>query len=277
MLRALPIAEIFKMIGVFDSGIGGLTVVRTMMELLPEYDIIYLGDTARTPYGSKSADTVIKYSLNNTNFLMRQGAQLIVIACNTASSFAFDAVRAQYAQLSVPVFEVIGPGAGLAVERSKTMRIGVIGTNGTISSGVYQKKIRFHQSDARVFMTACPLLVPLVEEGWLNRPETAMIVRKYLRPLKDKQIDTLILGCTHYPVLRHVIQRKIGTRVALVDSAEAIALQVRAYLDTDDGRSIARSQTKGSCRIYVTDTAEQFQKTARLIIKLPVDMRHADL
>ena len=265
------------MIGVFDSGIGGLTVVRAMMDLLPEYDITYLGDTARTPYGSKSADTVIKYSLNNTNFLIRQGAQLIVIACNTASSFAYEAIRSQYQPHHVPVFEVTGPGAELAVERSKKMRIGVIGTSGTISSGVYQKKIQSYQSNAQVFMAACPLLVPLVEEGRLNRPETAMIVRKYLRPLKDKQIDTLILGCTHYPVLQQVIQKKIGNRVALVDSAEAIAMQVRAYLDADNDRTITRSRTRGNCRIFVTDTAEQFQKTARLIIKTPVHIRHADL
>jgi glutamate racemase len=265
------------MIGVFDSGIGGLTVVRAMMDLLPEYDITYLGDTARTPYGSKSAETIIKYSLNNTNFLLRRGAQLIVIACNTASSYAYEAVRARYAQKGLPVFEVIGPGAGLAVQRSRKMRIGVIGTSGTVGSGVYRKKIQAIRPEARVFMTPCPLLVPLVEEGWLTRPETAMIVRKYLRPLKNKQIDTLILGCTHYPVLSRVIQKKIGVRVALVDSAEAIALQVREYLDSEQGRVISRSGLTRNCRIFVTDTAEQFQRTARLIIKKPIDIEHADL
>lgn len=267
------------MIGVFDSGIGGLTVVRAMMDLLPEYDITYLGDTARTPYGSKSAETIIKYSLNNTNFLIRRGAQLVVIACNTASSYAYDAVRAQYAREGegLPVFEVIGPGAGLAVQRSRKLRIGVIGTSGTISSGVYREKIQAIRPEAQVFMTSCPLLVPLVEEGWLQRPETAMIVRKYLRPLKDRQIDTLILGCTHYPVLRRVIQKKIGASVVLVDSAEATALQLRAYLDSEKGRIVSRSYSTGCCRIFVTDAAEQFQRTARLIIKKPLDIELADL
>jgi glutamate racemase len=265
------------MIGVFDSGIGGLTVVRALMNLLPGYDIIYLGDTARTPYGSKSAETIVKYSLNNTNFLVGKGAQLIVIACNTASSYAFEAVKEQYASDGLPVFEVIDPGAGAAVRQSKKLRIGVIGTSGTISSGVYRRRIQAQQPEAQVFMTACPLLVPLVEEGWLKRPETAMIVRKYLRPLKDKQIDTLILGCTHYPVLRHVIQKKIGARVALVDSAEAVALQVRAFLDSVRGDAVARSSSKGRCRIFVTDTAEQFRRTARLILKRSVHIWHAEL
>jgi glutamate racemase len=265
------------MIGIFDSGIGGLTVVRAMMDLLPDYDLTYLGDTARTPYGSKSAETIIKYSLNNTNFLLRQGAQLIVIACNTASSYACETVRTLYAQKGLAVFEVIGPGADLAVQRSGKMRIGVIGTSGTISSGVYREKIQAIRPEAQVFMAPCPLLVPLVEEGWLQRPETAMIVRKYLRPLKDKQIDALILGCTHYPVLRRVIQKKIGASVVLVDSAEAIALQVRAYLESEQGRVVARSESGGRCRIFVTDTAAQFQKTARLIIKKPMEIEHADL
>lgn len=265
------------MIGVFDSGIGGLTVVRAMLDLLPEYDITYLGDTARTPYGSKSAETIIKYSLNNTDFLVRRGAQLIVIACNTASSYARESVQAHYAQEGLPVFEVIGPGADLAVQRSRKLRIGVIGTSGTITSGVYREKIHAIRPEAQVFMTPCPLLVPLVEEGWLHRRETTMIIRKYLRPLKDKQIDTLILGCTHYPVLRRIIQKKIGTNVVLVDSAEAIALQVRAFLDSERGRVVSRSDSTGSCRIFVTDTAEQFQKIARLIIKKPVEIEHADL
>jgi glutamate racemase len=177
----------------------------------------------------------------------------------------------------VPVFEVIGPGAGLAVQRSRKLRIGVIGTSGTISSGIYREKIQAIRPEARVFMISCPLLVPLVEEGWLKRPETAMIVRKYLRPLKDKQIDTLILGCTHYPVLRRVIQKKIGASVVLVDSAKATALQLRAYLDSEQGRVVSRSDSSGRCRIFVTDAAVQFEKTARLIINKPLNIELADL
>jgi glutamate racemase len=262
------------MIGVFDSGIGGLTVVRALMDLLPEQDIVYLGDTARTPYGSKSADTIIHYSVNNTEFLIRRGAKMIVIACNTASSYAYEAVRSKF---QLPVFEVIGPGAQLAVQRSEKLRIGVIGTRATVASGGYEQKIKQIQANAKVVVTPCPLLVPLVEEGWLKRPETAMIVRKYLAPLKRSQIDTLILGCTHYPVLRNLIQRKIGTRVNLVDSAEAIAIQVQRHLAACGGKSVASSSGKGRCRIFVTDTAEQFQKTAYLILSERLPIEHADI
>ncbi|MBR9980655.1 MAG: glutamate racemase [Desulfatitalea sp.] len=261
------------MIGVFDSGIGGLTVVKALREQLPHHDIVYLGDTARTPYGSKSAATITRYSLNNTDFLQRQGARLIVIACNTASSYAFAAVRDHF---DGPVFEVIGPGARLAMQRSRRFRIGVIGTRATVASGVYEQTIKVLQPGARVYATACPLLVPLVEEGWVRKPETAMIVRKYLHPLKMKQIDTLILGCTHYPVLRQVIQRKIGARVALVDSAEAVAGQVCACLGAD-GAMGHMGEGRGVLKIFVTDTAEQFRKTAQLILHQPVDIDQADL
>ena len=257
------------MIGVFDSGIGGLTVVRALLDRLPGQDIIYLGDTARTPYGSKSSDTIIKYCLNNTEFLIRRGAHIIVVACNTASSYAYDAIRSTF---DVPVFEVIGPGSQLAVQRSRKQRIGVIGTRATIASGIYQKRIKAIAPEAKVFTVPCPLLVPLVEEGWLTRPETTMIVRKYLAGLKAKQIDTLILGCTHYPVLRDLIQRKIGSRVGLVDSAEAIAGQVSRHVESKDN-----TFSPVQCRIYVTDTAEQFQITAHTILKEKVIIEHADI
>lgn len=261
------------MIGVFDSGIGGLTVVRALLDRLPDQDIIYLGDTARTPYGSKSAATIIKYSLKNTEFLLRQGARFIVIACNTASSYAFQAVRDQF---QLPVFEVIGPGARLAVHRSKRLRIGVIGTRATIASGVYEAKIKQENPQAQVFTACCPLLVPLVEEGWIRKPETTMIVRKYLHPLKTRQIDTLILGCTHYPVLRQAIQRKIGARVTLVDSAEAMAEQIAAFVGTPP--PVQTQQWSGHrLTIFVTDVAEQFRKTAQLILRHPVTIHQADL
>ena len=262
------------MIGVFDSGIGGLTVVRELMKLLPEQEILYLGDTARTPYGSKSRNTIIQYSLNNAEFLARRGADIIVIACNTASSFAYEAVRSK---LRMPVFEVIGPGARRALECSRKMRIGVIGTRATIASGGYEKKIAQLQPDAKVVTSPCPLLVPLVEEGWVNKPETAMIVRKYLAPLKNRQIDTLILGCTHYPVLGRIIQRKIGSQVRLVDSAEAVAIKVRDHLDHQGGQSGAAYPHKGHCTIYVTDTAEQFQETAHLILGKSMPIEQADI
>lgn len=262
------------MIGVFDSGIGGLTVVRELMALLPEQEILYLGDTARTPYGSKSRDTIVQYSLNNAQFLAQRGADIIVIACNTASSYAYDALCTKF---QIPVFEVIGPGARLALQCSRKMRIGVIGTRATISSGCYEEKIAQMQPDADVVTTPCPLLVPLVEEGWLNKPETAMIVRKYLAPLKNRQIDTLILGCTHYPVLRRIIQRKIGTRVRLVDSAEAVAAEVRDHLNRQGGTTGAPHTDARRCTIYVTDNADQFQKTASMIFRRPMTIEQADI
>jgi glutamate racemase len=261
-------------IGVFDSGIGGLTVARALLAQLPGRDLIYLGDTARTPYGSKSRHTIEKYCLNNSEFLLRRGARVIVIACNTASSYAYDAVRRHF---DVPVFEVIGPGSELAVQRSRTLRIGVIGTRATVASGVYEKRITAIAPDAKVFTVPCPLLVPLVEEGWLDKPETAMIVRKYLNALKTKKIDTLILGCTHYPVLRDVIQRKIGSRVRLVDSAEAVAIQVRNLLESGNYASQMPISSTARCQIYVTDTAQQFRKTARLILKKKVAIDQADI
>ena len=262
------------MIGVFDSGIGGLTVVRALLDHCPGEDIIYLGDTARTPYGSKSGQTIIKYSLNNAKFLCGHGADIIVIACNTASSYAFDAVRSHF---DAPVFEVIGPGAQLAVQQSRKQRIGVIGTRATVASGIYKKKIAALAPKARVFSVACPLLVPLVEEGWLRKPETGMIVRKYMAGLKTRQIDTLVLGCTHYPVLRDLIQRKIGFRVKLVDSAESVALQVGRYLKTLGEAPNASESEAAECRIFVTDPAEQFRKTAHFILSQKVPIELADI
>ena len=186
------------MIGVFDSGIGGLTVVRSLMEELPGYNMIYFGDTARTPYGSKSPETVVRYALENTDFLLKQGAKLIVMACNTASSVAAGRVAENY---DIPIFEVVTPATEKAVKISRTLIIGVIGTRATVKSGIYEQKIVALKPDAKVYSAACPLLVPLVEEGWIKKPETVMIIKKYLHPLKVRQIDTLILGCTHYPLL----------------------------------------------------------------------------
>lgn len=262
-------------IGVFDSGIGGLTVVKALLDVLPGCRIVYLGDTARTPYGSKSAATIINYSLNNTAFLLHKGADVIVIACNTASSYAFDTIKTQYNR---PVFEVTGPGAALAARLSGNRRIGVIGTRATIASGVYTKRLRSLLPDAIVYAAACPLLVPLVEEGWLAKPETRRIVKNYLRPLRDKHIDTLILGCTHYPVLRDLIQCKIGRQVKLVDSAQAVANQIGC--DRRIGHNCRHDHPEpfdDRCAIFITDTAEQFQVTARMILNVPVQVEQADL
>lgn len=259
-----------KMIGIFDSGIGGLTVVRSLMEHLPGYDIVYFGDTARTPYGTKSPETVVRYALENIDFLLSKGSKIIVMACNTASSVAAESVNDQF---DLPIFEVITPAVEITVKRSKHLRIGVIGTRATVNSGVYEKKIKALSPEAKVYSTACPLLVPLVEEGWVKKPETAMIIKKYLHPLKVRQIDTLILGCTHYPLLKDKIQRKIGKKVDVIDSSKAVAKKVKAFLDThaEVDRQLVK---KGNFRLFVSDVTDQFQKTARMTLKRNVVLEH---
>jgi len=270
------------MIGVFDSGIGGLTVVRSLMKQLPDYDIIYFGDTARTPYGSKSPETVVGYALENTEFLLKQGAKIIVMACNTASSVASDRVAENF---DVPIFEVISPASAKAIESSRNLIVGIIGTRATVKSGIYEEKIKAMKPKAKVYSVACPLLVPLVEEGWLKKPETVMIIKKYLHPLKTRQIDhplktrqidTLILGCTHYPLLIDKIQRKIGKRVTVIDSSIALAESVRIFLNThpevDD--SLGKN---GAFRLFVSDVTEQFEKTAQATLKKKVLLEHIKL
>ncbi len=251
------------MIGIFDSGVGGLTVARAVMKQIPGYDIVYFGDTAHTPYGTKSSETVIGYTINNIEFLLSQGAELIIIACNTASSVVTAPVLERF---SVPIFEVITPAVELAVQASKNLNFGIIGTRATITSGIYEKKIIENQPQARVYSVACPLLVPLVEEGWLNKAETAMIVKKYLQPLKTRQIDTLILGCTHYPLLKKVIQRKIGRRVQLIDSALSVSNSVKAFLaaNTEIDRRLGRND---HLTLFVSDVTDQFKKIAEMTLK----------
>ncbi len=259
------------MIGIFDSGIGGLTVVRAVMEKIPGYDIIYFGDTARTPYGNKSPETVIQYAIDDTNFLLNNGANIIVVACNTASSVATESIINKF---DVPVFEVITPAVELAIESSRKMSIGVIGTRATVKSGIYEKKIKAIKETARVYSVACPLLVPLVEEGWIRKPETAMIIKKYLHSLKVKQIDTLILGCTHYPLLKNIISRKIGKRVNIIDSSIGVADKLEKFLkdhpDIDN-----RLGKNGKSRIFVSDITAQFEKTAKATLRCNVVLEHA--
>lgn len=251
------------MIGIFDSGIGGLTVVRALMEHLPGYDIIYFGDTARTPYGSKSPKTVIGYSLENTDFLFKKGAKIVITACNTASSVAMESMTERF---DMPIFEVITPAVECSIKTSKKLRVGVIGTRATINSGIYEKKIHRINSKAKVYSVACPLLVPLVEEGWFKKPETTMIVKKYLHPLKTRQIDTLILGCTHYPHLKNIIQKKIGKGVNIIDSSVAVAGKVKDFFKKHP-EVCNQISKKGEYRFFVSDITEQFEKTAKALLK----------
>jgi len=261
------------MIGIFDSGIGGLTVARALMDQLPDYDIIYFGDTARTPYGSKSPETVVNYSIQDTEFLLKKGARLVIMACNTASSVAFDKVSEKF---NYPLFEVITPAVKLSVKKSEKKRIGVIGTRATINSGAYEKKIKKISSDSRVYSMACPLLVPIVEEGWLKKPETKMIIKKYLHPLKTKQVDTLILGCTHYPLLKNIIQKKIGKRVNIIDSSLSTAEDVKKFLQKNPEIDSEMSK-KGKAVFFVSDSTPQFEKTAKVALKKNISLKHVKI
>jgi glutamate racemase len=210
-------------IGIFDSGIGGLTVTREIIRRLPDERVLYFGDTARVPYGPKSPDTVRRYSREIGAFLSDQGVKAIVIACNTATAHALDDLRAQ---LAVPIIGVVEPGARAAVNATRTGRVGVIGTAGTIRSGAYERALTAAMPGIRVFARACPLFVPLVEEGWTDHPATRSIAEEYLAPLRAENIDTLVLGCTHYPLLRPLIARMLGSDVQLIDSAAETAAEI---------------------------------------------------
>lgn len=255
------------MIGIFDSGIGGMTVARAVEQLLPDHPLIYFGDIARTPYGPKSPETIVNYSIRNTEFLLEKGATLIIIACNSASSVATTALRERF---QVPIIEVISPAVEKAVRISKSGRIGIIGTKATVKSKVYQQKIQKKAPDFEVFSTACPLLVPLVEEGWLNKRETKMIIRRYLHPLKDKQIDTLVLACTHYPLLTELIQARIGKRVQLIDSSIETAHYTKTYLEKHP--DLVSPEPGASHTYYTSDSTETARKVANYIFNRPMEL-----
>ncbi len=261
------------MIGIFDSGLGGLTVVREVMARLPGYDLIYFGDTARTPYGPKSPETVIQYAVQIAKWLLDNGAQVIVVACNTASSVATEALRQRF---GVPIFEVVSPAVRLVIQNSHIRSVGIIGTRATINSGIYEKMIKAERPEVKIYSRECPLLVPLVEEGWLKKPETKRIVKKYLYPLKLKQIDTLILGCTHYPILKDIIQIKIGKRVRIIDSSQTIAESIKYFLK-DHPETEGMLSRNSDHRLYVSDITGHFKQIAQDILRIPVKLEHVRL
>jgi glutamate racemase len=245
-------------IGVFDSGIGGLTVVKALQETLPNENIFYLGDTARVPYGSKSADTVGRYSLEIADLLIQENAKVVVVACNTASSVALPRLKKN---LSVPIIGVIEPGARAAVAATRNRHIGVIGTRATIASGSYEKALRALDVDLQVSSQACPLLVPLIEEGLFDDEVTDRVVARYLEPMVTDGIDTLVLGCTHYPLLTDAISRFLGDKVTLVDSAKNCASAVRDMLDRQSLR--APNANAAQLQVALTDAADNFLDVAR--------------
>jgi glutamate racemase len=247
-------------IGVFDSGIGGLTVLKELTALLPGEDFIYLGDTARLPYGTKSNEVIVRYSRENTEFLLAKGIKLLVVACNTSSAVALGEIERH---TMVPVIGVIDPGARAAVKASRTGKIGVIGTEATIASGAYTRAIQNLKPRAEIYTRACPLLVPLVEEGWTDNEIAERTVTHYLESLKASGIDTLLLGCTHYPLLRAMFERVLGPRVKIVDSAIATAAAVREKLAT---LKLARRRGGGAQSFFVTETPDRFVRVGRRFI-----------
>ena len=252
-------------IGLFDSGVGGLTVMREVARQLPSESTVYFGDTARVPYGSKSRDVITRFSLEITQFLLQEKVKMIVVACNTASAFALSALRGRF---DVPVVGVIEPGAQAALTGTKTKRIGVIGTEGTIESQAYTEAIHRLKPDAEVFGQACPLIVPLVEEGWLEKPVALEIVKEYLVPLLQNRIDTLVLGCTHYPLLKNLLSQVAGPSVRLIDSAEETARTVGREL-----RNLKLEASSGSPvmrRYFVSDAPEKFEKVGQRFLGQPL-------
>jgi glutamate racemase len=240
-------------IGIFDSGIGGLTVARAVYDRLPGESTIYFGDTARVPYGPKSPDTVRRYSLEILHWLLGQGVKAVVIACNTSTAHALETLQAES---PVPVIGVIEPGARAAAAATHDGPVGVIGTAGTIASNAYAKAIRRVKPDARVEQRACPLFVPLVEEGWFEHPAAELIAREYLTPLRQVGVDALVLGCTHYPLLKPLLERVMGTDVRLIDSGQETAAVVAAALEQRN--MAAPPGTEAFHRFAVSDDEARF-------------------
>ena len=251
-----------KPIGIFDSGIGGLTVFKEIRKRFPYEDIIYFGDTARVPYGPKSRNTVIGYSIQNARFLIQQGAKIIVIACNTSSATALIELQKL---LPVPVLGVIEPGAISAVKVTGNKRIGVIGTEGTIRSQAYSSAISKLDKNCNVFNKPCPLFVPLAEEGWEDHEVTLLTIKEYLTSLLQNDIDTLVLGCTHYPILKTSIQKFVGNRITLVDSAQAVTDKLDEILPNRETKEI------GKDNFYVSDNEAKFKQIASKILDTKID------
>ena len=251
-------------VGVFDSGVGGLTVVREIMRNLPEEKIVYFGDTARVPYGSKSAETVTRYSRQIVRFLQTQNVKAIVIACNTASAFALETIEKE---IDLPILGVVKPGAEMALKTTRNKRIGVIATEGTIHRGLYQRLITREDPEVSVYGQPCPLFVPLVEEGWTKDPVTEVVARRYLKDLLEKDIDTLIMGCTHYPLLRSLLRHVVGEKVTLVNPAYETAQALKRMLaELDLERDPSDDQEEGKYCFYASDAVERLNEFARRIL-----------
>ncbi len=258
-------------IGVFDSGVGGLTVAREIMRQIPNERIIYFGDTARVPYGSKSRETILKFSRQIVNFLRTKDVKAVVVACNTASALALETLAPE---IDIPIIGVVIPGAKVAAESTQNGKIGVIATESTIDSGLYTRVITEFNPGVQVYGKACPLFVPLVEEGWLTDPVTVTVAKRYLDPLLETGIDTLVMGCTHYPLLRDTLIEVLGPQVRLVNPAYETALELKRLLDregllNDGARPLEDGEDMHA--FYVSDAANKFREFANTILPFGVD------
>ena len=265
----MSITDKKKPIGVFDSGIGGLTVVKRLASTLPNENIIYFGDTARVPYGSKSNSTVIEYSIQNTKFLLQKNIKALVVACNTASSIAIPNLKKMF---DIPIIGMIEPGSRMALNKTHNKKIGVIGTRATIGNLAYSREIKKMNEKAQVFEKPCPLFVPLAEEGWIKHQATYKIAEEYLKELRENGIDTLVLGCTHYPILSEVIQKVIGSKVSLVDSGVASSELIRMELEKFE--LLSDTGTLGGQEYYVSDIPAKFKEVAELFLGRAIDHVH---
>ena len=245
-------------IGVFDSGLGGLTVVKELIRQLPHEDIVYFGDTARVPYGSKSKESIIRFSIENTSTLLKYKVKMVVVACNSSTSYALPALMDSF---RLPIVGVIKPGARKAVAATRNNRVGVIATSATIHSREYTKTIQGLSPAVKVFDQACPLFVPLVEEGWLNKEVTLKVAHEYLNKLKKADVDTLILGCTHYPLLKSVLRKVMGAKIRLIDSAQEVASEVKRLLFINQKDRLGKQ--KGQLRLLVSDEPQRFTQIAK--------------
>lgn len=253
--------EVINPIGIFDSGVGGLTVAEEIMKQLPNERMIYFGDTARVPYGNKSKKTIIRYSKQIVNFLLSKNVKAIVIACNTASAFALDELASQ---VTIPVIGVVEPGAKAAAAVTENNNIGIIGTKGTINSGIYQRLLNETHPEVKVYGKSCPLFAPLVEEGWIKDPITLEVASRYLNEFENYDIDTLVLGCTHYPLIRNTIGRVVGEAVTLVNPAYETAKNLKEVLIKN---KLESNELTGKHEFYVSDGVEQFNEFANGILQ----------
>ncbi|MDP8234193.1 MAG: glutamate racemase [Candidatus Saelkia tenebricola] len=252
-------------IGIFDSGLGGLTVVKEVLNFLPHESVIYLGDTARLPYGNKSEDTVLRFTKEAISFFSSKDVKILLVACNTASSLALPKLDDDY---NFPIYGVIDAGVEEASKVTRVNRVGVVGTKATIQSGIYEKKLRKSSSNMEVYSKACPLFVPLIEEGWMEDSIAYKVSEKYLKDFKKEKIDVLILGCTHYPLMKTVIKYAVGDNVALIDSARSFAKKIKEFLSE---QNLSADTAQSNCEFYVTDEPRLFRERSSLFLEKDID------